>query len=192
MSISIELITNLLYNNYFVRCIMNDNYINFSDYSTIDILRMQKEKKKEYIILTQSEKIAKLLLSYYGQSLYTTNYHYRVNSEYNLLQERVTKKRLLSDYNVNDDIIRIPITSIVLRLKDSENELAKINKLLSPTYSNIINEIISTIKDLDITILYANGNLYSITEEEEILIDDNSFNEIFYNEKGLNKTKTLK
>ena len=117
-----------------MRCTVS-NYIDFKGYSDSEILRMQREKKKEYIALIQSEKIAKKLLNYYNESLYTSNYHYRVNSEYYLLNERVTKKRLVGEQNEEDNIIKIPLSSIIARLEDSKNQLYKINPLLSSSYS---------------------------------------------------------
>ena len=167
------------------------SYIDFSNYSDTEILRMQKEKKKEYIILIQSEKIATKLLNYYGSSLYTTNYHYRVNSEYYLLQERVIKKKIaLYDEEVNP-IIKISIESIIARLNDSKSELLKINSSLYEQYNIIVNEIIDKINNLDLSIFYHNGTLYALKDGEEIILDDNNINELLNSKQEKIKNKTL-
>ena len=167
------------------------SYIDFSNYSDTEILRMQKEKKKEYIILIQSEKIATKLLNYYGSSLYTTNYHYRVNSEYYILQERVIKKKIaLYDEEVNP-IIKISIESIIARLNDSKSELLKINSSLYEQYNIIVNEIIDKINNLDLSIFYPNGTLYALKDGEEIILDDNNINELLNSKQEKIKNKTL-
>ena len=165
-----------------------NSYIDFSNYSDMEILRMQREKKKEYIILIQSEKIATKLLNFYGKSLYTTNYHYRVNSEYYLLQERLNKKNITPIVDTSDSVIKIPINSIILRLIDSKNELLKINKSLYESYSMITSEIIEKINNLDISIFYQDGILYGFINGKEIIIDDDNIKEILDNH---NKVKTL-
>ena len=165
-----------------------NSYIDFSNYSDMEILRMQREKKKEYIILIQSEKIATKLLNFYGKSLYTTNYHYRVNSEYYLLQERLNKKNITPIVDTSDSVIKIPINSIILRLIDSKNELLKINKSLYESYSMITSEIIEKINNLDISIFYQDGILYGFINGKEMIIDDDNIKEILDNH---NKVKTL-
>ena len=166
------------------------SYINFSNFSDQEILSMQREKKKEYIILIQSEKIATVMLNYYNTSLYTTNYHYRVNSEYYLLHERVTKKRLDDELYEIPKSIKIPLSSIITRLDESKNELLKINQSLYPEYSQIVDEIINKIKDLNVTIIYQNGTLYFVNGDEEILLDEEKIINLLINkEMVIQKTK---
>lgn len=162
------------------------NYIDFSNFTDSEILRMQKEKKKEYIILIQSEKIAKILLNYFGESLYTTNYHYRVNTEYYLLYERVAKKKIVSDEIFEDSVIRIPISSVISRLEESGKELQKINKSLYPSYSLIISQIIDIIKDLDIVIIYQDGDLKIDKDGDMVLVNDEEIKNLLI--KGKRKT----
>ncbi len=148
------------------------DYINFTYYTDSDIIRMQKEKKKEYIILIQSEKIAKQLLEKYGQKLLTSDYHYRINYEYYELQERVLKKKLFKEED-NNISVKIPLNSIILRLEESKCEVFKTNVDIYPTYSDIVDEIIGKINSTELSIIYHNGSLYLIDENmEEVMTTD--------------------
>lgn len=164
-----------------------NNYLDLSNFTDNQLLLMHKEKKKEYLILIQSEKIATVLLNHYNESLYTNNYHYRVNTEYYLLQQKAMKKRMISEDN--NPVIKITMNNVVTRLKDSKNELTKVNQSHSLEYSAVIDEIIDKIKDLDIIIFYQDGRLWTeINGQEEELNNDKLVN-ILVGEKS--KIKTL-
>ncbi len=160
-----------------------NNYVDFSKYPSDEVLKMLREKQKEYIILIQSEKIAKRIMNYYGKDLYTSNYHSRVNNEYYLLYERATKKNLISNDN-NDVIVGIPYQSIIARLIESQDEVLKNDKDSYYEYRILVDKVADKIKKVfyGMAIIYKNGYLYMNNgNEEEILLDneflDNAFND---------------
>ncbi len=166
-----------------------DNNFDLSQYSDREIIRLQKEKKKEYIILIQSERIAKKLLNNLGESLFTTNYHYRLNTEYYMINERVAKKKIKIDDN-DEMVIKIPRTSIICRLLESKNVLLKNGSESYERYSDVIDELIKKLNNMTISIIYKDGDLYFIDYDNTlILIDDNTFNNYFNMEKDRQLTK---
>jgi hypothetical protein len=169
-----------------------NKYIDFSRYSDEDVLSMLREKQKEYIILIQSEKIAKMLLNFYHETIYTGKYHYRVNSEYYMLHERAIKKNLISD-NMPSQIFEIPISSVISRLENSCDELFSNDNENYVDYLKKVKEIINKINPLfaNLTISYNDGYLYIIDScGESTLIDDDVINNLL--ENGTIKKKTLK
>ncbi len=155
-----------------------DSNFDLSQYSDREIIRLQKEKKKEYIVLIQSERIAKKLLNSLGESLFTTNYHYRLNAEYYMINERVAKKKIMVDDE--EVIVKIPRTSIICRLLESKNVLLKNGSESYERYSDVIDELVKKLSNMPISIIYKDGDLYFVNiDNTEVLIDDNTFNEYF-------------
>lgn len=153
-----------------------NKYIDFSKYSDEEVLSMLREKQKEYIILIQSEKIAKMLLDCYHESMYVGKYHYRVNSEYYLLHERAVKKNLISN-TIPPLNFEIPISSIISRLENSCDELFSNDSTNYVDYLKTVKIIIETIKSLfaNASIFYNDGNLYLIDScGKTTLIDNNT------------------
>ena len=168
-----------------------NNYIDFSNYSDNEVLNMLKEKQKEYIILIQSELIAKKVMNYYGKNLYTSEYHSRINNEYHLLHERVMKK-IVHPYDIpNISNINIPIYSIIYRLDKSREILLDHNheSYIDDDYNMTINMAIYKIKTIfkDTTIEYKDGILYAIKDDEYTIIDDNYLDNLLSGSKVLKK-----
>lgn len=158
---------------------MNE-YVDFSIYPSEEIIKMLREKQKEYIILIQSEKIAKRFLNQYEKEFFISNYHSRINNEYYLLYERAVKKNLIDVNAIKDINIYIPIQSVILRLEESQEEVLKNNRNEYIDYKLIVDEISEKIKMYfnNSTILYKEGYLYLINDQEEMLMDE-ALNKLF-------------
>ena len=170
---------------------MSENF-DLSKYSDDEILSMLKQKQKEYFLLIQSEKVAKMILDYYGEEFLTSKYHYRVNSEYYLIYEKAAKKNLNSSSINYINGLGIPTYTVIARLEDSRDELKRnsnqsnmedVKKYFE--YSRHLDDIIDNIK-LALyykTIIYRDGYLYFKSENEETLITKESIKDLFENQK---------
>ena len=162
-----------------------NNYIDFSVYSGQDIKKMLREKQKEYIILIQSEKIAKKVLNKYNECLYPTEYHNSLNKEYYMLYETARKKQAITSEEINDINVLIPIDSIIRRLEENYFLLKSEEK--KELYERIINDFSTTFNGVEI--LYENGFLYYITDNKKVILNDELFDNIL-NGKEYTYTKT--
>lgn len=162
------------------------NYIDFSMYSSKDIRNMLREKQKEYIILIQSEKIAKAILSEYNERFYAnvTEYHYRINKEYFSLYECAIKKQAVTNDELKAVNVLVPLSSIVTRLEENYNIIGDSSK--RELYNQIIERIKTYFADMDLT--YKDGYLYLINGDEEIMFDNDSLDKLF-KENAFVKTK---
>ena len=156
-----------------------DNYIDFSKFSGQEIKMMLREKQKEYIILIQSEKIAKEILGTYNEPLYATNtdYLYRVNKEYYSLCRYAQKKHAVTNEDLEHVYVSIPLNSIIARLEDNNR-----NEEKKELYNEIINDFNDSFQGINI--YYKDGFLFFKKEnEEEVLFDSEILKEMF-NNKG--------
>ncbi len=159
-----------------------ENYIDFKNFPGRDIKIMFREKQKEYIILIQSEKIAKLILNEYHKPLLTTNYHYRVNKEYYSLYECAQKKQAIIKEELDNVIVSIPYASILRRIEENF-------ELDETTDKEIYQEIMSETKRMfnDKELTYENGYLYITYNNEKKLVDDDLLKSINANGKVYKK-----
>lgn len=165
-----------------------NNYLDLTKYSDTELLNMLKEKQKEYIILIQSEKVAKMIMDYYGEEFYTGPYHTRVNNEYYLIYQKVTKKFNLSkDSNfINETKIGIPLRTVITRLEESRDELLISDKSRYLEYSMHLADIVDDINYnfFNKTIYCRDGYLYLKNDnEDEIPFTPDLLKEIMENGK---------
>lgn len=162
-----------------------DKYLDLTKYSDSEIISMLKEKQKEYILLVQSEKVAKMILDYYKEDFFASKYHIRVNNEYYLLYERVQKKNLLSEMPKITTQLEIPINMVVSRIEASSIELRDNNDSNYLSYYRSIQNIISDVetKLYDATFIYRDGNIYLIMDNQELILTSELINNIFNQEK---------
>ena len=155
------------------------------------LLEMLRLKQQEYIILTQSERIAKMIINYYGEELFFSKYHDRVNREYDELYTKAVRNNLLVDNPIAVNNIGIPINCVIARLEDSRDELLANNDQRYLSYSRLLMDVFDDIKYLFYytTIVYRDGYLYFVEDKtkEETLVTKESFNNFF----GRQKKKTL-
>lgn len=165
-----------------------NNYLDLTKYSDSELLNMLREKQKEYIILIQSEKVAKMILDYYGEEFFTGAYHTRVNNEYYLLHERAAKKAFLSNdpYFINETKIGIPLRTVITRLEESRDEVLKNDKSKYAEYSIHLTDIVGDINYnfFNKTIYCRDGYLYLTNDnEDEIPFTPDLLKEIMENGK---------
>ncbi len=163
-----------------------DNYIDFKNFSGKDIKTMLREKQKEYIILIQSEKIAKMILDDFKEPYQTTEYHYRLNKEYYTLYQCAIKKQAITNDEFNNITISIPISSIIKRFEENTEFSDDYEK--KTLYKQIINDFEKTFNNVEI--IYENGFLFFTTEDKEkILLDKDTLKE-YVNKSGRTYKKT--
>ena len=163
-----------------------NNYLDLTKYSDSEVKAMLKEKQKEYMILIQSEKVAKMILDYYSEEFFTSAYHTRVNNEYYLIYERAAKKNLLPEDPNYQGELGIPTRAVIARLEDSRDELRINNDARYLPYSNHLVDIVDNItySFYNTTICYKGGYLYLVDENnEERLLDKNSLAELLEHQK---------
>ena len=151
--------------------------IDLSKYTDDELLEMLKQKQKEYLILTQSERVAKMILDYYGEELLAGKYHDRVNREYDVLYRRAARKKLFNE-PLTVSNLGIPKYSVIARLEDSRDELLANGDPRVYQYSRMIEDISDNIKYCfyQTTIVYKDGYLYLVDDDskEETLITKDS------------------
>lgn len=149
-----------------------NNYLDLTKYSDSEVLSMLKQKQKEYMLLIQSEIIAKKVLEHYGEEFYTSSYHTRVINEHYLIYERALKKDLLKNIEAITTI-GIPIYTVIARLEDSRDELKRNNDQRYFEYARLLDDITDNLKIIFYykKILYREGNLYIVDGDKEELLD---------------------
>ena len=162
------------------------NYLDLTKYNDREILAMLKEKQREYMLLIQSEIMAKMILNHYGLEFFTSTYHSRVNKEQYLIYECAKKRNLLTKDLLGTVSFGIPTNTIIERLIESCDEL-KCND--NPDYFNYSRSIDSIRDDIKyylagITVMYKDGYLYFVNENNDYeLITNESLKRKFSNEK---------
>ena len=150
--------------------------IDYSRYSKDEVLKILNEKQKEYVILTKSEMLAKLLLDKYIADFYTSSYHTKLKIEnHEVLRE--AQRRNIKTSNPLDGI-GIPNHCVLQRLEDSRDEAKKLDDI---NYRNYVILIDKASDDFKIAfyekkILYKDGQLYVfLPDDKEILLDEEAF-----------------
>ena len=162
------------------------SHVNFKKYSNIKIEKLYKSAYKEYLINTETEKIAELFLKRFDESLRLTRFSKNTKVKYYELQKEIYKRELKPD--IKTDNIIIPLYCIIDRIKDNRNHVIDYFKRFSNKYEGYcgnnewdIEEITSkknhsgiNIKIKEVNEKYARiiNNVMSLLYDKEIVYKD--------------------